>query len=74
MTEEEWIAWEMNKAGSMLIAAPKHSLVKRMEYLEADVAAQRTAILRLEKIAGLLFKSVCALCVVSMVLALAVLT
>jgi hypothetical protein len=50
------------------------SLEDRMEYLEADASAQRTAILRLEKIATLLFKSVCALCVVSMVLALVVLT
>jgi hypothetical protein len=74
MTEEEWKAWEMNKAGSMLIAAPKHSFAKRMEYLEADAAAQRTAILRLEKIARLLFKAVCALAVVSMMLALLVLT
>ena len=74
MTEEEWIAWEMNKAGSMSIAAPKHSLVKRMEWLEADAAAQRTAILKLEKIARLLFKTVCALAVASMMLALVVLT
>jgi hypothetical protein len=74
MTEEEWIAWEMNKAGSMLIAAPKHSLVKRMEYLEADAAAQREAILRLEKAAKLICKSLWALFAVLMILALKVLT
>jgi len=74
MTDEEWKAWEIGRAGAMLNAPPKHSLGRRLDLLEADAAAQRTAILRLEKIAGLLFKSVCALCVVSMVLALAVLT
>ena len=58
----------------MMNAAPKHSLEDRVRWLEADASEQRTAILRLEKIAGLLFKSVCALCVVSMVLALVVLT
>ena len=56
------------------IEAQPPSLEDRVKWLEADASAQRTAILRLEKIAGLLFKSVCALCVVSMVLALVVLT
>jgi hypothetical protein len=65
------MTWEENrKAGHF---APP-SLEDRVKWLEADASAQRTAILRLEKIAGLLFKSVCALCVASMVLALVVLT
>jgi hypothetical protein len=42
MTEEEY-----RKA--IMQAAPKPSLEKRMGYLEADAAAQRTAILRLER-------------------------
>jgi hypothetical protein len=42
MTEEE-----LRKA--MMNAAPKPSLEARLEYLEADASAQRTAILRLEK-------------------------
>jgi hypothetical protein len=57
-----------------IMAKAQPSLEDRVKWLEADASAQRTAILRLEKIAGLLFKSVCALCVVSMVLALVVLT
>ena len=52
----------------------KPSLEARMELLEAAASAQRTAILRLEKITRLLFKSVCGLAVVSMMLALLVLT
>lgn len=74
MTEEEWKAWEIQKALAMKNGEPAAPLASRVEWLEADAAAQRTAILRLEKIAGLLFKSVCALFVVSMVLALVVLT
>jgi len=42
MTEEE-----IRKA--MMQAAPKPSLERRLEYLEADGSAQRTAILRLER-------------------------
>jgi hypothetical protein len=67
MTEEELCKAMMN-------AAPKPSLERRLGRLEADAAAQRTAILRLEKIARLLFKIVCALAVASMMLALLVLT
>jgi hypothetical protein len=66
MTEEE-----LRKA---IQSGPPPSLEARLDWLEADASAQRTAILRLEKIATLLFKSVCALFVVSMVLALVVLT
>ncbi len=42
MTSEEYRKAMMN-------AAPKPSLEKRLEYLEADGSAQRTAILRLER-------------------------
>jgi len=59
---------------AMIAMDQKPSFAKRLEYLEADGSAQRTAILRLEKIAKLLFKSVCALGVISMMLAVAVLT
>jgi chromosome condensin MukBEF ATPase and DNA-binding subunit MukB len=34
---------------NMMNAAPKPSLEKRVEWLEADASAQRTAILRLER-------------------------
>jgi len=67
------MTWEEYRKAIML-PAPKPSLEDRLEYLEADASAQRTAILRLEKIAKLLFKSVCALGVISMMLAVAVLT
>jgi hypothetical protein len=40
-------AEELRKA--MMNVAPKHSLESRVEWLEADVAAQRTAILKLER-------------------------
>jgi hypothetical protein len=79
MTEEEWPE-ELQKIRAKMVRQAmidmdqKPSFAKRLDWLEADASAQRTAILRLEKIAGLLFKSVCALCVVSMVLALVVLT
>jgi hypothetical protein len=52
----------------------KPSLEARMEWLEADAAAQRTAILRLEKAAKLICKSLWALFAVLMILALKVLT
>jgi len=42
MTEEE-----LRKA--MMNAPPKPSLERRLEYLEADGSAQRTAILKLER-------------------------
>lgn len=51
MTEEEWKAWEIGigRAGAMANAAPKLSLEARIDWLEADVSAQRAAILRLER-------------------------
>ena len=73
MTEEEWKAWEIGRAGAMMNAAPKPSLERRMEWLEADASAQRTAILRLENAARLTCKSLWALFAVSMILALKVL-
>ena len=64
MTEEE-----LRKA--MMNAAPKPSLKTRVEYLEADGSAQRTAILRLERAVDRLFKSLLALLMVCAALALA---
>jgi hypothetical protein len=49
MTDEEWKAWEIGRASAMMNAAPKPSLERRLGRLEADVAAQRTAILKLER-------------------------
>ena len=79
MTEEEWPDEAQKFRAEMVRQAmigmdQKPSFAKRLEYLETDASAQRTAILRLEKIARLLFKSVCALGVISMMLALVVLT
>jgi hypothetical protein len=48
MTDEEWKAWEIQRAGQMN-PAPKPSLEKRIDWLEADASAQRTAILKLER-------------------------
>jgi hypothetical protein len=45
-----------------------------VEYLEADGSAQRTAILRLERVVERIFKSLLALLMVCAALALAVLT
>jgi hypothetical protein len=49
MTDEEWKAWEIGRAGAMMSAAPKPSLEMRLGRLEADASAQRTAILKLER-------------------------
>ena len=48
MTDEEWKAWEIQRAGQMN-PTPKPSLETRLGWLEADASAQRTAILRLER-------------------------
>jgi hypothetical protein len=64
MTEEE-----LRKA--IMLPAPKPSLEDRVEYLEADGSAQRTAILRLERVVERIIKS---LVVLTLALALAVLT
>jgi hypothetical protein len=45
-----------------------------VEYLEADGSAQRTAIIRLERAVERIFKSLLALLMVCVALALAVLT
>ena len=74
MTDEEWKAWEIARAREMMNAAPKPSLETRIDRLEADASAQRTAILKLERAARLICKSLWALLAVSMLLALAVLT
>jgi hypothetical protein len=58
MTEEE-LSRAMRRP-VLMNAAPKPSLERRMEWLEDAASEQRTAILKLEKIARLLFKSVCA--------------
>ena len=52
----------------------KPSLEKRVEWLEADASAQRTAILRLEKAAKLICKALWASWVLCVLLTLAVLT
>jgi hypothetical protein len=67
MTEEEYRKAIMQKA-------PKPSLEDRVEWLEADGSAQRTAIIKLERVVELIFKSLLALLMVCAALALAVLT
>jgi hypothetical protein len=67
MTEEEYRKAIMQKA-------PKPSLEDRVEWLEADGSAQRTAILRLEKAAKLTCKALWASWVLCVFLTLAVLT
>ena len=66
MTEEE-----LRKA---IQSGPQPSLEMRLGWLEADASAQRTAILRMEKAAKLICKSLWALFAVLMILALKVLT
>lgn len=73
MTEEE-IARATRDHAAMRNAAPKPSLEARLDWLEADASAQRTAILRLERATRLICKSLWALLAVNMLLALAVLT
>jgi hypothetical protein len=53
---------------------PEPRLKARVEWLEADGSAQRTAILRLERVVDWLFKSLLALLMICAALALAVLT
>jgi hypothetical protein len=48
MTEEE-LNRAMREHAAMMNVAPKPSLERRLDWLEADASAQRTAILRLEK-------------------------
>lgn len=53
---------------------PEPRLKARVEWLEADGSAQRTAIIRLERAVDRLFKSLLALLMVCAALAVAVLT
>jgi hypothetical protein len=74
MTKDEQLA-----RADMLRAAiegdrPKPRLEARVEWLEADGSAQRTAILKLERVVERIFKSLLALLMVCVALALAVLT
>jgi hypothetical protein len=74
MTKDEQLA-----RADMLRAAiegdrPKPRLEARVEWLEADGSAQRTAIIRLERVVERIFKSLLALLMVCAALALAVLT
>ena len=48
MTDEEWKAWEIQRAGQMN-PAPPPSPETRLGWLEAEASAQRTAILRVER-------------------------
>ena len=49
MTEEERASRDAYLRDAMMNAAPKPSLEARLNWLEADASAQRTAILRQEK-------------------------
>jgi hypothetical protein len=74
MTKDEQLA-----RADMLRAAiegdrPKPRLEARVEWLEEDGSAQRTAIIRLERVVERIFKSLLALLMVCAALALAVLT
>ena len=72
MTDEEWKAWEIQRASQMTmkndLPAP---VTQRLDWLEADASAQRTAILKLERAARLICKSLWALLAANMLLALA---
>ena len=73
MTKDELARAEMLRA-AIEGDRPKPRLEARVEWLEADGSAQRTAILKLERVVDLLFKSLLALLMVCVALALAVLT
>ena len=74
MTDEERAQREAYFRDFSYNADPKPSLETRLDWLEADASAQRTAILKLERAARLICKSLWALLAVNMLLALAVLT
>ena len=63
-------AHELCKA--MMYCPPQPSPEKRLDWLEADSAAQRTAILKLEQATTLICKSLWAILAVNMLLALGV--
>ena len=87
MTEEEmrkgyWYGGEpivkfdptnLSKREAIMNAAPKPSLEARLDWLEADASAQRTAILRLEKAAKKTVWALWSLWVLCVVLAVGVL-
>jgi hypothetical protein len=74
MTKDEQLAREDMLRAAIEGDKPKPRLETRVEWLEADGSAQRTAILRLERVVELIFKSLLALFMVCAALALAVLT
>ena len=74
MTDEERAARDAYLRDAMMNAAPKPSLETRIDRLEREASAQRTAILKLERATRLICKSLWALLAVNMLLALAVLT
>jgi len=74
MTEGERARRAEYLRAAMMNAAPKPSLEARLDWLEADSAAQRTAILKLEREVRLICNSLWAILAVNMLLALAVLT
>jgi len=73
MTKDELARAEMLRA-AIEGDRPKPRLETRVEWLEADASAQRTAIIRLERVVELIFKSLLAIFMVCAALALAVLT
>ena len=46
---EDFLSRAMREHAAMMNAAPKPSLETRLDWLEADASAQRTAILKLER-------------------------
>ena len=67
-------ATSLSGSEDLMNTALKPSNETRLDWLEADASAQRTAIVRLERAAGLICKSLWALLAINMLLALAVLT
>jgi hypothetical protein len=74
MTKDEQLAREDMLRAAIEGDRPKPRLEARVEWLEADGSAQRTAILKLERVVERIFKSLLALLMVCVALALAVLT
>jgi hypothetical protein len=74
MTKDEQLAREEMLREAIEGDRPKPRLEARVEWLEDDGSAQRTAIIRLERAVDRIFKSLLALLMVCAALALAVLT
>jgi len=49
MTDEEWKAFEIDRAAAMMNAAPKPSLEARIDRLEREALERRSAILKVDK-------------------------